>query len=227
MRLDNIVNTFLINRGYPIHFYLQALSYGIAGLRKLHIHSLGVVNSEKIRVNDYKAIAFPEDYMDYVRIGVENGQFVQELPQRPGINRLNNYDGRDKALYDFPEESDLQLLSSGKFGLGEIVTGFKVIRERREIQFDQQIGDYVILDYITDGTKIDNATDINPLAQDAIEAFINWKFKENNRTYSTVEVREAKDAFDNEHRLLRASLRPLSAEDIKSAFRSGYHSSIK
>jgi hypothetical protein len=199
MTLDIIVNNVLLKKGYPIHFYLQALVYAINGLRELHFDSLGVVKSEKFQVNDYKAIKLPKDYVDYVRIGVENGQFVRSLPKREGINRLNNYDGGQKILFSEPSTwagygavNEYGENLGQLYGLGEVTTGFKVIKERGEIQFDQNIGDYVVLDYITNGTSYDNATNVNDYAQAAIEAFIDWQFKAHNRSYSGSEVQQAK-----------------------------------
>lgn len=240
--LDEMVSNVLLQRGKSIHWYLQYLTYACNCLRELHFDTLRVVNTEKLLLNSYYAVTIPCDYVDFVRIGVPNGQFVQPLVNRPGINRLNNReDGGGKIPYGSAnDDSDMiyNVLPGNHTTSGEsigryfgfqarmISDGYKIVKERNEIQFDENIGtNYIILEYISDGNHADAATKITPYAQATIDAYIKWQEKENSRTYGEMEKERAKQEFENQSRKLRARMSDLTLDDIKRVMRT--HGSIK
>lgn len=67
--------------------------------------------------------------------------------------------------------------------------------------------------YLSIGT-VDTMTHIPIQAQAAIEAYINWKYVQNKRN-GLSEGRILKQDFEQQHRLLRSRLNPLTATDIK------------
>jgi hypothetical protein len=241
--LDEAITSVLLKKGYPIHYYLQCLKYACDCLREINFDELALIKSEKILINEYKAIMIPFDYVDIVRIGVGSGQFIQPLVNRRGINRLNNrQDGGAIIKYGNPQGDELlydSLLSHhnqngesvGKyygFNARAIADGYTILKERNEIQLDENINaDYVILDYISDGTEINAATHITPYAQATIEAYINWQLKENNRTYNEGEKQRAENTYYHQRRILRARLNEITLDDIKRAVRAGSHGSLK
>src|ERR1051325_10022357 len=89
--LDMITRSILMQRGYPIHWYIDFLKYSTECLRELTFDVLKVINSVKLPVNSYKAVTLPCNYVDWVKVGYATGQWVHPLAQGP-INRLNNYD---------------------------------------------------------------------------------------------------------------------------------------
>lgn len=245
--LDSIVRSVLLQRGYPIHWYIDFLKYGADAVRELHFDSLKQVNSVKLPVNSYKAITLPCDYVDWVKVGIAAGQYIHPLAQGP-INRLNNFDSSgSKIPYDdtLPDGSyaDVQgtvAYINGFTALGEHVGGvynhnpgramgaFIELRERNEIQLDSDFPyDYAILQYISDGNGSDAATYVDPYAQAAIEAYIMWKMKQHNRQYGAGEVQEAERQFAIQQRILRARRNQLSTYDVIRAFRLGYSGTYK
>jgi hypothetical protein len=94
---------------------------------------------------------------------------------------------------------------------------FKVIPERNEIQLHNNIqANDIVLEYISDGSAIDNATQINPYAKATLEAYINWKYKENNRSYSEGERDRAQRQFDHQHRILRGRMNDMTMSDLRA-----------
>jgi hypothetical protein len=251
--------------------------------------------------------------MDWIKVGVENGQFVKPLINRPGMNRLNNYssgnivefgtvtpgsDYTDGTYTNVPltggtgtgataditisasnvtvtlvsqgqNYTDGDVLSASNTDLGGTGTGFSVVAslkvpfppvganfvsswpwygftvqwndrleytgknygarvdrtdtfsiipERNEIQLHNDIkATSIILEYISDGSEIDNATQITPYAKSTLEAYMNWKHKENGRSYGEGERLRAQREFDHQHRILRARINPLTIQDFKAA----------
>jgi hypothetical protein len=249
--LDTIVNGILVERGYPIHYYLQFLHHGSRAYEELHYDTLKNIKTIKLTVNSYKSIALPCDFMDLVKIGIPNGQFVKPLSKREGISRINNFDtqgnkivhsqsqelGQPFGFYDqyFFDGYSSSVNDKGEFigrqfgyGNGDNSNTYRYVPERNEIQLHEGISaQEIILQYITDGTSIDNATLITPYAKAAIEAYIIWKMKESNRTYSEGERERARQLWMKQHGILRGRLNPISKQDIFDIVRKNTHGSIK
>ncbi len=244
--LDKIVRNALSERGYTVHWYLQFLQYGIDGHRELQFDVLKNVKSVKLPVNSYKAITLPCDFVDVIRFGEAFGQYVQPYGKK-SYNRLNNFDANgNKIPYSDIEEDygtpyDWQgfwgttyLNSYGEFegrvfnNVPSFQNSYEVLRERNEIQLDVTCtAEYMILDYLTDGTTTDATTTIHPYAMDAIKKYIFWRHKENGRQYNLSERSVAKDEYYNALRILRARMASVDTIDIKRSLARGYNAAIK
>ena len=246
--LDTITKGLLISRAYPIHFYMQFLFFGSRAYEELSFDSLHNIKTVKLSViPEYNAVDLPCDVMDIVKVGVENGQFIRPLNSRDGINSLNNFntDG-SKTMYGnttinfgisnafnfqgyqsfYPNEQ----FKGRLFGMGSAnnPNSFKFIPERNQIQlYEGLTADHIILEYISDGTEIDNATMITPYAKGAIEAYILWKMKEGSRAYGEGERERYKQQWIQQHLLFRARKFHLTKEDILATMRKHTHGAIK
>jgi hypothetical protein len=247
--LDLIVKGVLISRGYPIHYYMQFLFHAKRCYEELNFDSLKAIKTVSLAPNSYNAITLPCDYLDFTKVGIPNGQFVRPLARRSTLSRLNNFDSSGNKVihgeagntnYNFTNGlffSGYQNFynSNGEFtgrmfglGAGDNANTFTVLPERNEIQLHESLNvNHIILQYISDGTSIDNATMITPYAISSIEAYIIWKMKETNRNYQMGERMEAKRQFDLEHAKLRARIFGLTKDDIFYTVRKNTHGSIK
>ena len=246
--LDTIVKGVLIERGYPIHYYMQFLFLASRAYEELHFDTLGNIKTISIPVNSYNAAPLPCDFMDWVKVGIPNGQFVRPLSSRKGLSSLNNFDNNgNKVLHSndltadnlfnsmFFRSTQTFINENGEFtgrmfgaGSGDNANTFKYIPERNEIQLHEALSaNQIILQYISDGSSIDNATLITPYAKAGIEAYIIWKMKEASRMYGQGERQEAKRQFDLQHRLLRARKNELTRDTIFNIVRKHTHGSIK
>lgn len=242
--LHKVITGYLLQRRYPIHFYVEFLIYAQRCFQEIHYDTLGNVRTKKLPINEYGAVTLPCDFMDWCKIGVPNGQFVKPLANRPGLSRLNNFDSNGTKIA-YPEVNNVfngiyggwntvryndQLESVGRnYGSrGNQLNTFKVLLDRNEIQVNIDIqANEIVLEYISDGQESDNATKITPYAISTLEAYINWKMKENGRSYSEYERTRAQRQFDQQHRILRARMNPLSIADIKSIINKHSHGGIK
>jgi hypothetical protein len=236
-----------MNCQYPIHYYVQALKSASDCLRELTFDTLQNVNTVNIPLSDTGAGDLPCDYVDFVKVGVPYSQYVRPLVQKDSINRLQNKDssGNPIPYSDTNSDSDIfyapsfyvsdYISDNGEplgrlfgFNAGWIQDGFKILRERGQIQVDQQLcATSIYLEYISDGQCSDNATKVHPYAQKTIEAYILWQFKQHSRAYGSQERRLAQDEFSSQRRILRARLNGLTAQDIKRIVRKSYSATIK
>ena len=241
--LDKIVRTLLMKKGYPLHYYCQFLVYGREALRELSMDDLKVYNTKLLPINDYNAIDLPNDYLDYVTVGVMVGQAVKPLVENRKLNVLNNHDTDlniikwgDNLVAD--NQSQVQLYYGAfpysswytvrwnsygeaigrRFGSGgTYVDTFVVVKERNQIQLNEKIDglDYIYLQYVSDGSDSGAATIIDPYAEMTIQSYVNWMHKENNRTYSSNDRMLAKQEYVNQRGILRARKSDLTLEVLK------------
>lgn len=225
--LDTIVRSTLMRRGYSLHWYVQFLKHSADCLRELGFDTLKNVNTKVIPVTAGNVVKLPCDFVDWTKVGTKAGQYVSSLTQNEAISRLHNYSGSSIANYGAGSfyngySYDWNYHNDGGTAfrtMGGTSAGFKLLRERSEIQLSEQItATEIVLEYIGDGTLCDNATKINPYAQAAIEAYVVWQLKEHNRNYGAGERQLAKQDFINEHKKLRSRLNPITCNDIINAF---------
>ena len=89
--LDLIVRTALMKKGYPLHQYVQFLVYARECLQELTMDDLKIFNTRLVPINEFNAIELPNDYQDYVMVGVMSNQGIRPLVESRRLNVLNNY----------------------------------------------------------------------------------------------------------------------------------------
>lgn len=246
--LDNLVRSALMDRGYPMHWYLQFLKYGIDAVRMLNFDVIQNVKSVRLTVNSYGACTLPCDFVDYIRVGVENGEYITPFGEKDSFNRLNKYDSNGNKVKYGDIEASSGILPADWEGfwytnytndkgehLGRIFNNFstfrdsfQVVRERNEIQLDvSYTGSTITMDYITDGLTSDSTTAIHPYAHDCIVAYIFWKMKEHGRQYNMSERELAKGEFYNQLRLLKGRMNNIDINMIRRSLAKGYGPVIK
>lgn len=248
MTLDKIVRSTLASRNYPMHWYLQFLHYGVQCLRELNFDVLQNVKSVRLPINSYKAATLPVDFVDYIKVGNELGQYILPWGEKDDFNRLNKFNTQGNKIPYGDIEATNGMLPNNWEGfwytnyindkgehLGRIFNNkpgfrnsFQIIRERNEIQLDTSFtGTTITMDYITDGLTINASNSIHPYATAAIEAFILWKMKDHARQYSLSERQISKDEFYNQLRILKGRLSNIDTNQIQRSLASGYGPTIK
>ena len=247
--LDNIVRAALSERGYTMHWYLQFLQFGIDSFRELNFDVLKNVKSVRLPVGSYQAVTLPCDFVDFVRVGNELGQYIYPHGEKQdSFNRLNKFDANGGKIPYGDIESENGFVPNDWQGFwgttyvnsygehtGRIFNNFSgfrdsfvVLRERNEIQLDvSYAGKEIVLDYITDGVSTDATTAVHPYAYDTIKNYIFWRMKENARQYNLQERQLAKEAYYNSLRTLRARMFSIDVNDIKRSLARGYNAAIK
>jgi len=243
-----IVKNKLLQGGKPIHWYVEYLVHAASCVRELTSHSLRIVNTVKLPLNSYHACDLPDDFVDDVSVGFAVGQFIKPMVRRESINpiRLHDdtgafqtYEARGEApqqgstfygfspgwnwMWNVNEYGE----ATGRYfggGGGDQTNGYKVVRERRQIQFTETVQvDEIVLIYISDGQSADNFSQIDSRAFDAVAAYIDWKSSPNRLNHNSPEGR----LYSNKVRLLRAATDSMSIPDIKNIFWESYKATLK
>lgn len=242
--LDAIVRNTLLQRGYPIHYYLDFLVYSAQILRELTFDDLMIVNTKLIPVDEFNNFQIPNDYQDYVTVGAQIGQYIYPLVETDEISQLDSYDenfnqvlhgGNTPPALTTPEENNVYYglfpfaswytvhwnnygENIGRYfgNRGPYPDTFVVKKAKNKIQINQNITlDNAYLVYISNGYNYDAATTVDQYAIQTIQAYSIWQHKENNRNYSIGERQLAKDEYISQRKILRARKSNLTPERLK------------
>ena len=250
--LDEITRRGLIESGLPIHYYFEYLTHGATCLRELAFDTLKIVNTVSLPVSETGAVDLPDDFVDDVAVCLPAGTTLQPLPHQNWINPMRFHNGTT-GQFTVPSNGSANGMNNagvddsffwgsagwlwywnvndfgeptGRFfgASGGTQRGYKVVKERRQIQMSYDYaGLSIVLQYISDGQSIDNATQIDTQAIQCIRAWQEWKKTPNaNNDYSAEAI-----SFYNRKKQLRARLSGLSLVDIKNALRQGFTGAIK
>jgi hypothetical protein len=246
--LDSIVRRGLLESNLPIHYYLEYLIHGATCLRELTFDTLKVVNTVSLPVNNYGAVDLPDDFVDDVGVFAQSGNVLKALPHQSYINPIRVHNATTGA-YERPENytnftgvNDQYFWGSagwlwfwnvndfgeptGRFfgSTGGSTRGYKVIKERRQIQLSEGFeGSAIVLQYISDGQSIDSASQIDVQAIQTIRAWQEWKRSRNANNEFSPEAM----TFWNRKKNLRSRLSGLTIVDIKNTLRQGFTAAIK
>lgn len=246
--LNGITRSYLNQTSRPIHYYPRCLKFAADCVRELLFDTLRVTNTVRIKKNEFSECQIPNDYIDWIKIGVQVGQFVRPLIKKDSINRLANFDTTtaDQTVYASPQSSleywgtdfrwwGVNINTNGEntggyygLGAGPEPDTFTIVEERNVIQLNQNVCDSVIvLEYMSDGTYANAATQITPYAQKTIEAYIDWQYKLNSKSYGMGDANQAEQNFANQLRILRARKNDLTPEEVTRIINRNRKASLK
>lgn len=243
VKIDSIVREALIQKGYPIHFYMQFLSYATSCVRELNFDVLQNIKSVQPNITSYDSFVLPSDYVDYVKLGELNGNVISPWVEDDALSREAFYvDGVRVA-----PESNSQIVDvgiDGQVGIQNIYinefgedlgrryshadnvpsNSFKVIRERAEIILASKPSGKFVLEYISDGLSCSSSTCVHPYAVQTIKNYIYWQHALRSEKPN---VKLLEDEYYNSERILRGRIDPLDTDEIVRTLRSSNHAAAK
>jgi len=246
--VDIICRRWLLEKSLPIHFYAEALFHSSTAIRELCFDTLQIINSATLPVGDYAEVNLPDDFVDDLSVCCPVSGALAPLPKQDYLTPirihstttgafvpypgLSNDTDNPNLFYGFPSQWNYywNVNEYGEFtgrrfgGHGGTAQGYKVIKERRQIQMTTNfIGGAITLLYISDGQSVDNASQVDVLAISCIQAYIDWKRSPN----AAIKNSQEAATFYNEKRRLRTLLNPLTCVDLRNLIRESYTAGIK
>ena len=245
--IDMIVRRYLLERNLPIHFYAEALFHASSAVREMAKDTLQIINTVSLPVDqDYYAADLPGDFVDEVSVSVPVGGLLRPIPKNDAINPMRSH-STETGQFEVPVNNDAVDTNGyysyqagigwywkvnsygewtgGYFGgnAGAYRNGYKVIRERRQIQLTSSFtGEGIVLMYVSSGQSADNATQLDWRAFQAVIAYIDWK-RANPAVKDSAEGR----TFYNERRLLRANMNDMDLTDLRQILHKNYTAAFK
>lgn len=243
--VDIIIRRSLLEKSMPIHFYAEYLFHASACLRELSIDTLKIINTVQLAVDETGNVDLPEDFQDDVAVSL-NGGVLSKLPHQDYISPIrvhnattgayeqqtsgNIADINASAFFSYGwgwywRTNEFGEFTGGYFGAnGGTSVGFTVIKEQRRIQMSSGFeGKSIVLMYVSDGQSVDNASQIDIKAINAIQRWIDWKSGKNAGIIQSAEGQTFFKAKKN----LKARMNDLDIATLRNIILNSYTGAIK
>jgi hypothetical protein len=232
VNLNYVVNSVLMDMDeYTTSKRKKILQYAIFGVTELNIFVLPSVEVAYLRQNDDFTIDLPDDYLDYIKVGVEVGgpderrivtltlNNTLPLPNTDKLKicpnscvdeptlTLNNTDYFIPGFgYYFAEHYRNGQYVGEMYGLGGGMglMQYRVDLKNRQIILNELFENgEIVLEYKSTGIKTDGSTTIPRQAVAALRAYIKWELAENNDKLALSAKDRKRKLYLVEYRLLQ------------------------
>lgn len=218
------------------------LKWAVEVYRELVFDFAREIKTTKLSLNSYRALDFPEDYVDWVKVGIQYGDKIYVLGTSDKIALYHDIDDTGQILLNsattdeyVPNGVNKEAYIGGYMfnnfsgmslhGLGGLPYKgyFRVDKAMRQLQFASSFPDVPIyLEYISDGINPCGATYIDPLLYDACRQGTHYRRMEFDDSISeSAKDKQGRKAHDA---MKKAEYRKMdiSAIDILNCTREGY-----
>ncbi len=245
-KLDEIIREFYIE---DLHLsqldnrYPMFLQIATTGLKELNYDLKNVVTEVILPVNDNDTVDLPNNYINYMVIGVIKNGAIRSL----GLNSSLTQKSKD-SCGDFENVSQQSLsaddtgyfsgavsnyTTDGQFtgrhfgvgGGGNSNGLYNVFKDKGYIALSDCSADEIVLRYIATIEQVDGNFMVEEYLVDAIKSFIWHRYIRRMRSYGVAEKQGAMMEYNKERKKALQRINRFSITEFMSAYRSGYRSS--
>jgi hypothetical protein len=257
--VDQVVNDFVLS--IDGDDYVNNASdtiirnYALRGIREMGFDLLARVRSLKLSVESNNTITLPDDFVDYVKIGVVGTDgIVRAFGENTNINYSQKYvlddagdpvDEDNDGLFEREDSKTGQLDINNEnnivfnnyiyqgnvgkiYGLGggHMTGEFRINYDQNRIEVSSNVGSEVVIEYVADEALSTNPT-VHKYAEEALRAYIYYKLVSRKSNVPASEKARARAEWFNERRLANARLKPFTKTEALRTIRRNFKQSPK
>ena len=245
--VDSIVKNFLYSNQLSIHYYIQFLSDAMDIAKEIEYDRYPGIKTVILETNEYAEIAMPDDYVDWIKVGCQNGGVITVLTHNNNLSRIRQQDsdGNDIAFSQTESVNDLLEIgfsgiyfhnATNKYGenLGRLYgrgggnssASFKEITERQILQLHPSYADgsKIVLEYLSHTSTASEAL-IPKYAEALVRSYLEYQLADW-RGVENKALRKRKE-YRNELRLFYARMNKMTKQDVIEVLRNNQKMSIK
>jgi len=240
--IDNLIREILINEGRTtLHKYLWYLSYAIKSYRQFKIDDSLEVKTTKLTLDPKKAAKYPNDLIQWNKIGIKFADRVAIILPDSTISLLHEKEGAVYKANDpwisneiltaqFHDTQNLDNLDGLVFqGKGYNSVGYYRFNDAcREIQFSAELDRCsVYVEYIAMCSSPCNKTYVPIIAMDMLQEaikFFDFKFRYGEHDRRTI---AQASAWDREQMRYKGRISDLSYEGLRNVLFRNVHNFFK
>lgn len=250
LTIEELVNQVSLDLGEGMQRKEQFLSWGVEIFKKWRANMAREFKSVTLEMTPWKSIILPSDCVDFILVGVKNGESFDTFTNKKlGLRDCAcDDDEPTKAVYcTEPGSEGRQFNNITEFGedpgklygliskdnrLGYLNANH--IEGSNEIQLSDSVkaGTRIRLIYLATLFNPDIDCCVHPYAQPMMQAYMHWRNLQRrrqagNRNISPVDIQMAKAEFDEEWCHLAEMRMEITSETIVELIRDGYRLSPK
>ena len=245
LTLDQLVREYLIEIGEQSqHKYQKYLQFGINGLRQFNFDVDGIAKPIVIPVNDNDTVDLPNDYINYIRIGVcgEDGNIHQLAENKEICFPLGVDDCGDiqaskgssgTVVIDYFEGGHFRNNEAigRRFGIGggSSGLGFYRVNEREGfIALQGFTGDNIVMEYMADIER-NNAGEftVHPFIVQALKEWMSWQGNTRNPRIGPAMVESSWRTYKTQRSIAKRRIVSQTIQETKNITRKHFTPAVK
>ena len=235
--LDSIVREYLIMQGKDaMHEYPRTLQAAISTLKDLNYDVSGVPKVVSLEITDSTRAVLPQDVVRVIRMGFsnQNGEFVEIFSDNKLIIGLDDNTISHKE-YGYPSApntvSDMvrngEVIGRQYGNVGGSAYKFRMDWDRGLVEFSSNVSGDVILEYLSDPSKVGAQYEVHPFLVDAIQLGLHHRLMKFKRSYAPQEKQIAFRDYLNAKHHAKVRFASESLGSMYNASRKTINQSIK
>jgi hypothetical protein len=250
--INDIVDGVCLDLGEGSNRKEQYFHWAIKHVNRWHMDQAREIKTVKLKMTQWKAIVMPDDCIDWIKVGIQDGNVIKTFVHTRDIALCNEVDSTGVKVYnedpaavsDIPTDSALNwtfynYTQNGEdpgrlYGLGMKDNGFGYFTENRnsdtcEIQFRTNVdaGSNIYLEYLATGFNPCGETLIHPYATELVALGIHHERLKHNSNVSRILVKEAKEEMNEEFNRVQDRMWDYNVEEILEWISNGQSMSPK
>jgi hypothetical protein len=241
--IEEIVAGVCLDLGEGDHRKEQYLRHAISEAERWKMDMSREVKTVKLVMTDWKAIELPSDCIDWIKVGIQDGDVIKAFVNKNDIAIINELDDNNVKILNDPPVSmgtvDVSvefcnysddLGNSGKLfgqltkdnGLGYFTVNRNEDCDEIQLRTSVAAGTDVYLEYLADSWNPNSQTVIHPYAVELITLGIHYRRLKFGKTESPTMITIAKRDYQEEYNRVIDRMWDYSTEDIIEVMNNGY-----
>lgn len=235
--LDICVRNYLLNKQYPLHYYLPVLHRAITGVNEIAKDvNLGLNVKTVEKTISIDRTTYPDDCRSIIRVfGLVGGE-EKDFGYNPWITTVKKMDGAthvvytdtDTTLTDSETERNNIVKEGTMSGEFPAMNYINYVKHKYEYNIDFSTKEVILkpnsevtkihIRYMTSVATLSNTTNIPNIMETAVHAYIEWQFAKNSgasksRIADINTTETLKEEYYTAKRNLRSALNPMNVSD--------------
>lgn len=230
INLEEIVADFLLSNSLGKAEYPRVYQLGRKGIQDLNNMATGQARFYDVQLDRSLSGKLPEDFLNETEVFLQGDQFSGLLKD----NTLKNFDYEDEEYEDNDCDNSfdrMDALPKTPRGTGGInwIGRYRIDRDKNRIYVNPDFCySCVTVAYLGKATPTESGEwFVDELAQEAVEAYIRWKWNMDKRSIGLYEKSELERKYKKERRLAKAKLINITRSQLQDAARASTAFKVK
>lgn len=178
--IDSVVHNVLNDLGdYDKVYFLRYKQWAIRGMKKLGLHVLNIRETDYFTVDSNNLVNLPDDFIDYIRVGVVLDGRIWTLTQNENIPLTREWEGGQPVQYtDIQDTEPLPEIGTWLAAPPKVynLAFFRYDKEYNRMVFSGDMaGESVLIEYISTGVSKNGVTYVPVQAEEAVIAWVHYQ----------------------------------------------------
>jgi aryl carrier-like protein len=240
VKLDEVIASLLNEMDTSLHHRRRLFDLGVDALRELNLDVKGRIRTTVIDVNSNKTVDYPQDYINYIKIGVPNDRGeIATLVRNKDMNLYDSLGSRsisvpadpdDYSIYNMYRNYNLDGITYNLFGAGSNadIGYFRADDENMLFCLDQGCTySEIVVEYLSNQIDDDGDFFVDERLEEAVKAYVYWKSIQRIKNIPMYEKTSAQNEWIKQKRKGKSRVNPFRLSEANDVTRKTIKLALK